>query len=197
MEFTRKPSKKGIELFSHHYSCGALRQLWESGKRARLRVKADPADIGAISIEIDGKWETAEAVTATPLFGIFLTEWTEKFRIIKQRYAHAAERIKSIRTRAIEEICAIDKAARIRAGVLPGEPSYEQIKVIQRHSFHGTSFRTGPANIETPVKGFIGQRITLPPEDSPEASSPSDPSASDNHLPPSDVMDESTWGFDD
>ncbi len=197
VEFTRKPSKKGIELFSHHYSCDALRRLWETGKRSRLRVKADPADIGAISIEIDGKWETAEAVTATPLFGISLAEWAEKFREIKQRYAHEAELTESIRTRSIEEIRAVNKAARIRAGVMPGEPSYEQIKAIQKNLFHGTSFRTGPAVIETPAEGFIGQRITLPPEDSPEASSPTDPSAGDNHQPPSDTADDSAWGFDD
>lgn len=164
---------------------------------SRLRVKADPADIGAISIEIDGKWETAEAVTATPLFGISLAEWAEKFREIKQRYAHEAELTELIRTRSIEEIRAVNKAARIRAGVMPGEPSYEQIKAIQKNLFHGTSFRTGPAVIETPAEGFIGQRITLPPEDSPEASSPTDPSAGDNHQPPSDTADDSAWGFDD
>lgn len=197
VEFTRKPSKKGIELFSHHYSCDALRRLWESGKRARLRIKADPTDIGAISIEIDGKWETAEAVSAKPLFGISLSEWTEKFREIKQRYAHEAELTESIRTRAIEEICARNKAARIRAGVLPGEPSYEQIKAIQKNLFHGTSFRTGPAIIETPAEGFIGQRITLPPEDNPEESKPADPKTEDDHQTPPDATDDSAWGFDD
>src|SRR5690606_12276363 len=126
---------------------------------------ADPADIGAISIEINGRWETAEAVSVTPLFGVSLGEWTEKFRVIKQHYAHEAELSEPIRTRAIDEICAMDKASCIRAGVMPGEPSYKQIKAIQANLFHDTSFRTGSAIMEAPAEGFFGQRITLPEDD--------------------------------
>lgn len=162
VEFTRKPSKKGIERFSHHYSCDALRKLWADGRRGPLRLKADPADIGAISIEINGRWKTAEALSETPLYGVSLSEWTEKFRAIKQRYAHEAELSESIRARAIEEICAIDKAARLRASVTSGEPSFKQIKAVQTNLFNGTCFRTGPAIRETPAEGFFGQRITLP-----------------------------------
>lgn len=199
VEFTRKPSKKGIELFSHHYSCEALRQLWSQGRKAPVRVKADPADIGAISIEINGRWETAEAVSATPLYGVSLSEWTEKFRAIKQHYAHQAELTEPIRTQAIEEICAMDKASRIRAGVLPGEPSYKQIKAIQANLFNGTSFRTGPAIMETPAEGFFGHRITLPEEDATPPAESTKCTASDagTYTEINTENDASEWGFDD
>lgn len=191
VEFIRKPSKKGIELFSHHYSCDALQQLWAQGRKTPLRVKADPADIGAISIEINGRWETAEAVSVIPLFGVSLSEWTEKFRAIKQRHAHEAELSEPIRTRAIDEICAMDKASRIRAGVMPSEPSYKQIKAIQANLFHGTSFRTGPAIVEAPAEGFFGQRITLPEDDIGPAAE------STESIAPETARDISDWGFDD
>lgn len=200
VEFSRAPSKKGIELFSHHYSCEALRQLWAKGRKAALRVKADPADIGAISIEIDEKWEAAEAVSAKPLHGVSLSEWTEKFRAIKQRYAHEAELSESIRTRAVEEICAIDKVARIRAGVLPGEPSFKQIQAIQANLFNGTSFRTGPAILETPADDFFGQRITLPEEhlELPRDTTPIPaPIGTEKEQFSPDQTAGNDWGFDD
>lgn len=199
VEFKRKPSKKGIELFSHHYSCDALRQVWSQGRKASLRVRADPADIGAISVEINGRWQTAEAVSAVPLYGVSLSEWTEKFRVIKQHYAQQAELTEPIRTQAIEEICAVNKASRIRAGVLPGEPSYKQIKAIQANLFHGTSFRTGPAVLETPAEGFFGQRITLPEEDTTPATESTKNSASDAETPTkiNTENDSRDWGFDD
>ena len=200
MEFSRVPSKKGIELFSHHYSCEALRQLWAKGRKAALRVKADPADIGAISIEIDGKWETAEAVSAKPLYGVSLSEWTEKFRAIKQRHAHEAEFSEPIRTRAVEEIFAVDKTARIRAGVLPGEPSYKQIRAIQANLFNGTSFRTGPAILETPADDFFGQRITLPednPEPRQEITRIAVPTRTEKEQFSPGKTEGNDWGFDD
>ncbi|MFC3059730.1 hypothetical protein [Paenirhodobacter populi] len=199
VEFIRRPSKKGIELFSQHYTCEALRQLWVKGRCSPLRVKADPADIGAISVELNGRWETAEAVSATPLFGVSLAEWTEKFRTIKQRYAHEAELTESIRARAIEEICAIDKAARIRANVLPGEPSHQQIRAVQANLFNGTSFRSGPAILTTPAKAFIGQRIELPPDDSDPGTKPEKDTAPIPETSPSSSpeVDASEWGFDD
>ncbi|KPN64759.1 Integrase core domain [Aliiroseovarius crassostreae] len=200
VEFSRIPSKKGIELFSHHYSCEALRHLWAKGRKAALRVKADPADIGAISIEIDGKWETAEAVSAKPLYGVSLSEWTEKFRAIKQRHAHEAELSEPIRTRAVEEIFAIDKAARIRAGVLPGEPSHKQIQAIQANLFNGTSFRTGPAILETPADDFFGQRITLPEEhfELPQDTTPIPaPTGTEKEQFSPDETGGNDWGFDD
>ncbi|MFT3810151.1 MAG: hypothetical protein QM698_09565 [Micropepsaceae bacterium] len=199
VEFTRKPSKKGIELFSHHYSCEALRQLWSEGRKAPLRVKADPADIGAISVVINGRWETAEAVSATPLFGVSLSEWTEKFRAIKQHYAHEAELTEPIRIRAIEEICGINKASRIRASVMPGEPSYKQIKVLQKNLFHGTSFRSGPAILETPAQGFFGRKITLPEEDVQlVVESLNDEESNIETIKQIDTeVDASKWGFDD
>lgn len=199
VEFTRKPSKKGVELFSHHYSCDALRQHWARGKRTALRVKADPADIGAVSIEIDGKWETAEALSATPLYGISLNEWITQFREIKLRFSHEAELTESIRDRAIQEICATDKAARIRSAVLPGEPSFKQTKAVQANLFNGTYFRTGPAILETPAEDFFGQKITLPDS---HANSPvvsEDAVAGDADEPDDSISDSdgSEWGFDD
>lgn len=134
------------------------------------------------------------------MYGVSLSEWTEKFRAIKQRHAHEAELSEPIRTRAVEEICAIDKAARIRAGVLPGEPSYRQVQAIQANLFNGTSFRTGPAILETPSDDFFGQRITLPEEhlEVPQDTGPiAAPAGAEDEQNSPDDTDENDWGFDD
>lgn len=47
-EFSKKLSKKGVALYKNHYSCEALRELFKSNFKDKLRVRMHPSNIGFI-----------------------------------------------------------------------------------------------------------------------------------------------------
>ncbi|MGH1452829.1 MAG: Mu transposase C-terminal domain-containing protein [Paracoccaceae bacterium] len=69
-EFTRTPSKQGVVLFSNHYDCKELIKLRRDNKGKPVRVRIDPDNIGAVSVEIDRTWYEARALNGEELEGL-------------------------------------------------------------------------------------------------------------------------------
>lgn len=147
-EFERKLSNRGLRFFDNFYSCPELREQFKRSRNRKFIIRIDPADIGEISVEIGGVWYAATPVKGC-FDGISLVDWIAENRVLRQRYAAEAELTDDVRERAIANIQSIDKAARLRAGITPQNPSKAQLAHIERALFQGAIREQSPEQPET------------------------------------------------
>ena len=140
IEFERKPSKTGVVVYCNHYSCPELEAFWRTYPRRSVRVRIDPANIGAVSVQIDQAWYQADAVNGEELEGVTLPEWIQGLRDIRKKHASEALLTLELRNATIVKIKAINMAARKRAQLLPTEISEARLKELERRLCAGTMF---------------------------------------------------------
>ncbi|WP_226551932.1 Mu transposase C-terminal domain-containing protein [Celeribacter naphthalenivorans] len=143
-EFERILSKRGIRFFGNFYSCPELREKFKRSRNRKFTIRIDPEDIGEISIRIGNEWHSASPVKGN-FDGISLADWIAENRVLLQRYASEAELTEDVRDRAIANIRAIDKAARLRAGITPQNAGKTQLAQIERSLFQAQQLPDEPA----------------------------------------------------
>lgn len=139
-EFERKPSKQGVVLFSNYYNCPELIKYWRTNKGKPVRVRIDPENIGAISVEIEREWFQAIAVNGETLEGLSLAEWRLAMRELRQRYAGEALATLPQRDRAIEKIKNIVGEACESAGLIDPGYSAEHLEYLEKNLCAGLLF---------------------------------------------------------
>ena len=139
-EFERIPSKMGVVLFSNHYSCPELEQFWRTNKGAPVKLRIEPSNIGAVSVQIGIEWFPAFARNGEELEGLSLATWTKVLREMRTRYAGEAMLTLPQRNRAIQKIKAIVGDACEKAGLIDPDYSAEHLEYLENNLSAGLLF---------------------------------------------------------
>jgi putative transposase len=139
-EFVRTPSKQGVVLFSNHYDCKELRTFRRFNKGKQVRLRIDPGNIGAVSVEIDRVWYQADALNGEELEGLSMDQWTRVMRELRQRHAGEAELTLPQRNRAIQKIRKIVDDARDLGGLIDPEYTAERLSYLANNLCAGLIF---------------------------------------------------------
>jgi len=139
-EFERTPSSEGVVFLSNHYSCSELVQFWRNNKGKPVKLRIEPSNIGAVSIEIGTEWFPAPARNGEELEGMTLTNWTKVMRELRSTYAGEAMATLPQRNRAIRKIKAIVGDARQREGLIDPEYSAEHLEYLDKNLCGGLLF---------------------------------------------------------
>ncbi|WP_321365433.1 hypothetical protein [uncultured Celeribacter sp.] len=139
-EYQRVPSSEGVAIFSNHYSCSELVQFWRNNKDKPVKLRVDPSNIGAISVEIGSEWFVAPALNGEELEGMTLANWTKVMRELRSTYAAEAVATLPQRNRAIHKIKAIVAEARVREGLLDPEYSADHLEYLDKNLCGGLLF---------------------------------------------------------
>lgn len=150
-ESERILSKRGIRFFGNFYSCPELREKFKRSRNRKFTIRIDPEDIGEISVRVGCEWFSAAPVKVS-FDGVSLADWIAENRTLRQRYACEAELADDVRDRAIANIRAIDKAARLRAGITPQNPGKTQLAQIERSLFQAQHAQAEPAPETAPQR---------------------------------------------
>lgn len=175
IEFERKPSKMGVVAYCNHYSCPELEAFWRKHPKRSVRFRIDPANIGAVSVEVDKMWYQANAVNGEELEGVTLPEWIQGLRDIRKKYAKEALLTLELRNATIAKIKAINTAARKRAQLLPTEISEARLKELEKRLCAGTMFDHPQTPPEQCDEVPFGRKVhPHKPNDEIDESAPSD-----------------------
>lgn len=139
-EFERVPSKQGVVLLSNHYSCPELESFWRHNKGKSVRLRIEPSNIGAVSVQIGTEWFPAPARNGEELEGMSLVEWTMVMREFRTRYAGEAKLTLPQRNRAIQKIKAIVGEACERTGLIDPDYSAEHLEYLENNLCAGLLF---------------------------------------------------------
>lgn len=139
-EFTRTPSKQGVVLFSNHYDCKELIKFRRDNKGKPVRVRIDPDNIGAVSVEIDRTWYEALALNGEELEGLSMAHWTRVMRELRQRHEAEAELTLPQRNRAIQKIRKIVDDARELGGLVDPEYTEDRLAYLENNLCAGMIF---------------------------------------------------------
>lgn len=139
-EFERTPSSEGVVFLSNHYSCPELVQFRRKNKGRSVKLRIEPSNIGAISVEIGTEWFVAPALNGEELEGMTLTNWTKVMRELRSTYAAEAVATLQQRNRAIHKIKTIVAGARLREGLLDPEYSAAHIEYLDKNLCGGLLF---------------------------------------------------------
>ncbi|WP_420861946.1 Mu transposase C-terminal domain-containing protein [Algirhabdus cladophorae] len=129
-EFVRTPSKQGVVLFSNHYDCKELMKYRQIHKGKPVRIRIDPDNIGAVSVEIDRVWYQANALNGEEIEGLSMDHWTRVVRELRQRNSAEAELTLPQRNRAIQKVRKIVDDARDLGGLVDPEYTAERLDYL-------------------------------------------------------------------
>ncbi|MBN2906680.1 MAG: DDE-type integrase/transposase/recombinase [Rhodobacteraceae bacterium] len=133
---TRVVSKKGITVLGVRYQSEALARWMVHARDRAVNLRWYNEDIGAIEVEIDGKWITIPAVF-DGFSGVSAQKWLCAARLIRAAHAEAAEVDRDIVRRALREIDAVNGEAMRRMGLLVEDWSAERIAEEEDRLFIG------------------------------------------------------------
>ncbi|UWQ14144.1 Mu transposase C-terminal domain-containing protein [Aliiroseovarius sp. M344] len=148
-EYVRTPSKQGVVLFSNHYDCKELMKFRRSNKGKPVRIRIDPDNIGAVSVEIDRVWYDAPALNGEELEGLSMAHWSRVMRELRQKYAAEAELTLPQRNRAIQKIRKLVDEARELGGLIDPEYTAARLEYLEDNLCAGMLFH----HPETPPIG--------------------------------------------
>ncbi|MCE8472650.1 hypothetical protein LZ189_27035, partial [Rhodovulum sulfidophilum] len=127
------PSSLGVIFLSNQYSCPELVQFWRRNKGKPIKLRIEPSNIGAISVQIKTEWFLAPALNGEELEGMTLTNWTKVMRELRSTYATEATATLPQRNRAIQKIKAIVDEARLREGLIDPEYTAEHLEYLDKN----------------------------------------------------------------
>jgi putative transposase len=214
-EDTRVVSKEGITVLGVRYQSRQLAEWFVHAHDRSVRIRWYPEDIGAIAVELDGRWIEVPAMF-DGVAGLSAQKWLCAVRSLRASHRQAAELDRHIVQKAIEDIEALNGAAMRRMGVLVENWSPERIAQEEEKLFIGfPTFdtegepsevsETGEWGIELPSAGAqpamapgadTGSEVSEAPpssEDAPEPS-PSRQRAPDRKDPGDGGV---TWSMED
>lgn len=140
-EYVRTPSKQGVVLFSNHYDCKELMKYRRANKGKSVRIRIDPDNIGAVSVEIDRVWHQAPALNGEEIEGLSMAHWTLVMRELRQRHSAEAELTLPQRNRAIQKIRKIVDGARDLGGLVDPEYTAERLEYLENNLCAGIIFK--------------------------------------------------------
>lgn len=108
------------------------------GKPVRIRI--DPDNIGAVSVEIDRVWYDAPALNGEELEGLSMAHWSRVMRELRQKYAAEAELTLPQRNRAIQKIRQLADSARDRGGLIDPEYTAGRLEYLEDNLCAGMLF---------------------------------------------------------
>lgn len=183
----RSLSPSGLSLLGIHYNSDALQKIRRHTRLKTLTFYVDPADIGTIGVWTGEDWLDV-GCSVESFHGITLADWLAVGEVLRRRYSGAATvKAQSILT-AYASIQDTAQTALKRAGVLPGQPTAEDLDRLEKDLYHGLSVveeQVPSATDLTRVEDGIGYVIT--DDGGPQKRLPL--SEDDLHLSPSDPFE--------
>ncbi len=115
LQRTAKLQRMGVQFLGIWYVPPGLQEHVNEKGFKTVEIRLDPADLGTASVRLGDDW--VNAPSRDPKFhGVSLMEWLEVVAELRRRYAKQASHSSSIVHAALEDIQAMDDAARVRAG---------------------------------------------------------------------------------
>ncbi|WP_419951622.1 hypothetical protein [Methylobacterium sp.] len=107
---------EGLRVLGLYYWCEALEKHFVDRGFVEMEVKADPADLGSISVRIGDAWHVATCVR--PGFNdVSMDTWIRAVADLRRVHADQAEITEDIMFEALRAIDGVRKAAEARAGI--------------------------------------------------------------------------------
>ncbi|OLS46932.1 hypothetical protein BV379_00595 [Rhodovulum sulfidophilum] len=195
-EFERVPSSLGVTFLSNQYSCPEMVQFWRRNKGKPIKLRIEPSNIGAISVQIETEWFLAPALNGEELEGMTLTNWTKVMRELRSTYAAEATATLPQRNRAIQKIKAIVDEARLREGLIDPEYTAEHLEYLDKNLCGGLLF-DHPDQPPVSAEGAPFGRLITP---STKVANPGPLKSQDEHPRPTSAaapIGEPTWKLQD
>lgn len=190
-EFVRTPSKQGVVLFSNHYDCKELMKFRRINKGKPVRLRIDPGNIGAVSVEIGQEWYDAPALNGEEIEGLSMSHWTRVMRELRQRHTGEAELTLPQRNRAIQKIRKLVDDARELGGLIDPEYTAERLEYLENNLCGGLLFNHPETPPSTEDGVPFGRKIepAYPTEQNAKSQQTSQPNPNPG--------DESEWKLED
>ncbi|MCV3274133.1 Mu transposase C-terminal domain-containing protein [Roseobacter sinensis] len=190
----RTLTNRGIQVCGNHYSCDELREHFAHSRKRRMAVRLDPEDIGAISVEIDGRWFEAKSIHKD-LDGVTLDAWTAQHQLVLQRFKDVERLSLETRRRVLDAIRSRRKQAELDR-ITPGSKTDTSAKIdwLEKNLFHGKSYE--PATMHTKFSaddGPFGMEIKPDQATKTADNSKRDDNLEDRHVHQSD----NDWRLED
>ena len=140
----RKFGSYGIRFLGLDYRSKRLAKLKAELGDAIFAIKADPADLGSISVRDAAKNEWFSVPCDLPqAMGLTAAEWLETRRALTRKHAEMAALREDIVLEAMRDIRALGLAAAERAGIGPSTLSHASVIELERELF--ASFEIVPS----------------------------------------------------
>jgi putative transposase len=186
-EDTRVVSTEGITVLGVRYQSRQLAEWFVHAHDRSVRIRWYPEDIGAIAVELDGRWIEVPAMF-DGVAGLSAQKWLCAARSLRASHRQAAELDRHIVRKAIEDIEALNGAAMRRMGVLVENWSPKRIAQEEEQLFIGfPTFDTEGEPSEVPEAGEWGIELSTAgpqpaaePRDSTEAEASEEPASSED-----------------
>lgn len=128
--------RHGVRKFNLNWTSDELQDHFRRRGSHCVRVRFDPADLGWVSVDVDGRWVTC-GCRREGLQGMPLVAW-QAFQADRARRAKAKAREREpVTLRALEKIKAMVNGELARFGLGNGRPTAEDLDLIERRMLHG------------------------------------------------------------
>ncbi|MBT0959405.1 transposase [Alphaproteobacteria bacterium KMM 3653] len=164
-ERERTVTRKGITVLGVRYHSEVLARYMAQSDERRVAVRWYPEDIGAIWVELSGRWFEVPAVFDR-YRGVSAQEWLHAAAEIRAQNDRNAEVDRSVVRQALDFIKETNSAAMTRVGLTMQDWSKERMDYEEDRLFIG--FKTSEAEAQNPYEGQRSEWGTsLPMSDSP------------------------------
>jgi putative transposase len=154
---------RGITFLGLDYQSQDLQTLHHY-MRGKVKVKIDPQDLGAISVQTHEKSWICVPCRQDFARGLSLKDWVAAAERLRARHVHDAELARPVVEKAIADIREIADAARIRAGLPSPQLTPKDLERQEREVFRSFRIRDSDATpaSDEPLFGTDEPGVTSP-----------------------------------
>lgn len=151
----RDLGRHGVRVHGINYSCPELQDALLRGRLRQIPVRVDPDDISAVTVDVDGKYVTAQAVTGS-VEGLSLAAWQDIVFNLRAKHGKEAQLTEGIVREARARIMEIDRRARELMRIQPKGITAEDLERAESQLFYGLNVKPRK---QAPARSRIGQDL--------------------------------------